>query len=72
MVKMEKSKLICTECGAEMLIPRQRGQRREQGHIKHLHCYKCKKTTAFVEGVAKDTQEEFWDQWQTQGVDNDE
>jgi len=63
-VKMETSKLICEECGTEMLIPRKRGQRREKGHVKHMYCYKCKETTAFIEGVAKDDTMQFWEDWQ--------
>lgn len=66
MVKMETSKLICEECGGSMLIPRKRGQRREQGHIKHMYCYKCKKTTGFIEGVYKDDNVSFWDNWQNE------
>lgn len=67
MVKMETSKLICGECGAEMLIPRKRGQRREQGHIKHMYCYKCKEVRGFIEGVHTDKKVAFWEQWQQEG-----
>ena len=64
MRKMETSKLICEQCGTDMLIPRNRGQRREQGHVKHMYCYTCKETTAFIEGVAVDRSIQFGEEWQ--------
>lgn len=63
MALMESSKLLCEQCGTEMLIPRKRGQRRERGHIKHMYCYKCEEETAFVEGIATDMKVAFWEQW---------
>lgn len=72
MVKMETSKLICEECGAIMQIPRKRGQRREKGHIKHMYCYKCKKKTAFIEGVAKEKNLAFWEEWQENHLESED
>lgn len=63
MALMETSRLLCEECGNEMLIPRKRGWRREKGHVKHMYCYKCGKVTGFIEGVAKDKAVLFWDEW---------
>lgn len=63
MALMESSKLLCEQCGTEMLIPRKRGQRRERGHIKHMYCYNCEEVTPFVEGIAKDESIAFWEEW---------
>ena len=43
------SYLRCGECGAVFPIPRKKGARREQGHIKDLWCFRCKKITKFLE-----------------------
>jgi hypothetical protein len=43
------SELLCGECGAVFPIPRKKGERREQGHIKDLWCFRCKKITKFWE-----------------------
>ena len=43
------SYLRCGDCGAVFPIPRKKGARREQGHIKDLWCFRCKKITKFLE-----------------------
>lgn len=46
---LEISDCICTECGTLFPIPRNRGNRRENGHIKDIWCPHCKKITKFKE-----------------------
>jgi hypothetical protein len=43
------SDLRCGECGTVMPMPRKKGEKREQNHIKDIWCYKCKKVTKFKE-----------------------
>ena len=43
------SNLYCTECNSKFYIPRMKHRKREQGHIKDIYCYKCKKITKFKE-----------------------
>lgn len=57
------SNLICTECGNNFKLPRKRAKKREEGHIKHLHCVKCNKTTAHVEDNRSEA-EKYWDSFQ--------
>lgn len=46
---MKISQLICTECGAEMRIPRMHCAQREKGHLKDMYCPMCKRDTKFKE-----------------------
>lgn len=62
---MVYSKLKCEECNNTLQIPRKRSKRREEGHIKHMYCPKCKCTTEFKE-TYKDSSYNFWEQWQEQ------
>lgn len=39
----------CPECGAEMYVPRKKGQQRAKGHIKDLYCWRCKKVVKMPE-----------------------
>ena len=45
------SELRCEECGELFPIPRMMHKRREEGHIKDLWCYRCKKITKFKENT---------------------
>lgn len=38
-------KYVCTRCGQEMTVPRQK--RRKRGHIKHMYCIGCRKVQPF-------------------------
>lgn len=61
--KMTYSKLNCENCGNLIKIPRFRGKWREEGHVKHMYCYKCQEITAHIE-THKDSMESYWDSWQ--------
>ena len=37
------SKFTCPECGKSMYVSRPMGKQRENGHIKDLWCYGCKR-----------------------------
>jgi hypothetical protein len=41
--------LRCTVCGNEIIVPRKPGRDKPPGHIKHMWCYRCMKTTAHEE-----------------------
>lgn len=41
--------LFCTQCGSVFPIPRRKARLRENNHIKHIWCYKCKRVTAHTE-----------------------
>ena len=43
------SNFYCTECGVHMELPRNRGRKRSDKHIKTIYCYKCKRETKFEE-----------------------
>lgn len=43
------SSLYCTECGLRMTIPRYRGSKRKEGHIKTMWCANCNDMRDFVE-----------------------
>lgn len=43
------STLICQACGLKMTIPRPKGKRRKEGHIKTMYCAMCKDKRDFVE-----------------------
>lgn len=47
--KIILSNLRCTECQNVTIIPRPKGKKRKEGHIKHMWCYRCKKETAHRE-----------------------
>lgn len=52
MVKQVKmSSLYCEKCDNKMLIPRKNGKLREQGHMKHMWCFKCKEVRGHLEYV---------------------
>lgn len=57
------SNLVCEECGSSFKLPRKRAKRREEGHIKHMHCVKCNKVTAHVEDNRSQA-EKYWDSLQ--------
>ncbi|WXX02939.1 ribosome associated inhibitor A [Staphylococcus phage LJLAME001] len=61
--KMFHSNLVCSKCGNTFTVPRKRAQRREEGHIKHLYCIKCKCTTAHIEDNRTES-EKYWDRVQ--------
>ena len=42
---MEKTDLVCTQCGTEFYIYRSKGRLREKGHIKDIWCYVCQEVT---------------------------
>lgn len=41
--------LICPDCGTIFPISRRETSQRQKYHIKDLFCYKCNKTTKFIE-----------------------
>lgn len=41
--------LLCPECKNVFYLPRKKSHRRENGHIKDLWCFKCKKITKHIE-----------------------
>ncbi len=43
------SHLKCPECGLDFPIPRYRGRKREEGHIKDLYCPRCKAVRKMIE-----------------------
>lgn len=43
------STLICKTCGLKMTIPRPRGRKRREGHIKTMYCAKCMQKRDFIE-----------------------
>lgn len=43
------STLICSCCGLKMTIPRPKGQKRKEGHIKTMYCAMCKEKRDFIE-----------------------
>jgi uncharacterized protein YlaI len=45
----EVHEFICKECGNKYPLARRSDKRKEEGHIKHLYCIKCKKMTAHEE-----------------------
>lgn len=49
MASMVPTKLKCTKCGNVYPIWRGRGNRRKDGHTKHVYCFKCQEVTAHVE-----------------------
>lgn len=62
---MVYSNLTCTECDTDLKLPRKRAKKRVEGHIKHMYCPTCYKTTGFKE-VNKDKSYDYWEQWQAQ------
>lgn len=54
--------LYCSVCDSKMMISRKASKKREEGHVKHMYCYKCKEVTAFIEGE-KDKNVSFWEEW---------
>lgn len=69
--KMFYSRLVCEECGNEFKVPRKRAKKREEGHIKHMHCIKCQETTAHVEDNRSEA-EKYWDSMQEELTQNRE
>lgn len=65
------SRLVCEECGNEFKVPRKRAKKREEGHIKHMHCIKCQETTAHVEDNRSEA-EKYWDSMQEELTQNRE
>ena len=45
------SELKCQECGELMYVPRFKGRKRKDGHIKTMYCWKCKKITQHTESI---------------------
>lgn len=43
------SNLRCAECQNVTILPRPKGRKRKDGHVKHMWCFKCKKETAHEE-----------------------
>lgn len=41
--------LQCNCCGNVNPIYRKRSKMKENNHVKHMYCYKCKETTAHIE-----------------------
>ena len=39
---------ICPKCGLKMYVPRKKGRRRPQGHVKHMYCIRCRAKVGFV------------------------
>ena len=64
--KMVSSTLYCEYCDHPFTIPRRKGKRHEQGHVKHMYCPYCKTVTGFIEGLAHDASLAFWDNWQAE------
>lgn len=62
--RMVQSKLICQECGSQMVIYRRKADQRKLGHIKHMHCPRCKETQAFMEIKDWDRNVTFWEDYQ--------
>jgi hypothetical protein len=44
-----QKQLKCECCNSVFPIWRKIGRNKSQGHVKHLHCYSCKKVTAHIE-----------------------
>lgn len=62
--QVEQTRLECPECGSIMPIMRKRGKQKEEGHIKHMYCFKCKEVVGFVEIKDKDDNIAYWeDKW---------
>lgn len=57
--KVTKTFLECGECGEVQTIMRRLNRLKTKNHIKHMHCYKCKKITGHIE-VKEDA---FLPQW---------
>lgn len=47
------STFVCSECGAELQLPRRHGQLRTKGHIKDIYCPVCKDERKFKEYTYK-------------------
>lgn len=58
--KMFYSNLVCNKCGNAFKVPRKRAKKREEGHIKHMYCIKCKEITAHIEDNRSES-EKYWD-----------
>lgn len=43
------SNLQCPSCLNVVQIPRPKGLRREDNHVKHMWCFKCKEETGHIE-----------------------
>lgn len=69
--KVITSTLHCSVCNNKMVIPRKRGYLREEGHTKHMYCFKCKEETAFIESYHTDSKLSFWEQWQESHVNQE-
>jgi len=41
--------LVCRECGYPAYIQRRLARLKKEGHVKHLYCPSCKRTTAHIE-----------------------
>ena len=65
---MVETKFVCPDCGTIISIPRKKGDQHPTGHIKHMHCYKCKETTGFVEIKQFDRNVAFWTNYQAQAA----
>jgi Fe2+ or Zn2+ uptake regulation protein len=49
--QMYLSKLVCQVCNTVTSIPRRRAEKRENNHVKHMWCYKCKEVVEFKENI---------------------
>ena len=47
--KTEETRYECYECKNVISIQRLRGRKHKAGHVKHMHCPKCMKTTGHVQ-----------------------
>lgn len=48
-LKAIKKALECYECRNVQIIFRKFGRNKRKGHIKHLYCFRCRKTTVHKE-----------------------
>lgn len=60
--------LYCTECYFKMTIPRKESLQKEEGHIKHMNCPRCKQVRPFEE-KEKDSTVSFWEDWHNKRSD---
>lgn len=39
----------CEECGVVVTAPKKVSRKTSAGHVKHMYCYKCQKTTRHIQ-----------------------
>lgn len=52
-----ETNLYCEECGNIVTIRRRESLQKEIGHVKHMYCFRCIKTTGHIEIKNRDIYE---------------